>query len=305
MRTRWVVLTLAAMLFGAIAGSLLSPQPTDAVAREIIELQQQVSQLLQGQQDMRTALDTNNATLKTLVQQSLDGVNSMNRQMGTLQQTFQQAQANGGNNLDSVTQATQSLSGNMQDLHALVVKLQQQVTDVQSHLQSIDAKVTALQPATPGAGSPTGQNDAPGAPVPAQPAVSSQTLYQNAMRDFTTGTYDMARQEFSDFLKNFPNDDLAPDAQYYLGQIAYQQGNYKDAIAAYDDFLADYPKSAKSEDCLYNKALAELALGMKTAGTRDLRDLVRRYPNTDTAQRAEAKLRQLGATTTRTRSSQR
>ena len=42
----------------------------------MIELQQQVSQLLQGQQDLRSAVDTNNATLKTLVQQSLDGVNS-------------------------------------------------------------------------------------------------------------------------------------------------------------------------------------------------------------------------------------
>jgi len=291
------------MLVGVLAGSLLSPQPTDAVAKEIIELQQQVSQLLQGQQDMRTTIVTNNATLKTLVQQSLDAANSINRQMGGLQQTVQQAQANTGNNVDSFTQQAQGISSNMQDLRAQVVKLQQQVTDVQNRLQSIDAKVSA-QPAAPGAGSPAGANGAPGGSALNVPPISSQTLYDNALRDFTTSKYDMAHQEFSDFLKNFPNDDLAPNAQYYLGQVAYQQGNYKDAIGAYDDFLANYPKNSKAADCLYNKALSELALKMNASGTRDLHEIVRRFPGTENAQRAQDKLRQIGAAG-RTRSSQR
>ena len=72
---------LAAMFFGALGGAIFSPQPAGAVSREIVELQQQVSQLLQGQQDLRSAVDTNSATLKTLVQQSLDSVNKLNRQM--------------------------------------------------------------------------------------------------------------------------------------------------------------------------------------------------------------------------------
>lgn len=302
MRTRWVVLTIAAMIFGAVAGSLLTPPPANAVAKEIVELQQQVSQLLQGQQDMRHAMDTNNATLATLVRQSLDAANQVNHQMGALQQVVQQGQANSGNNLDSFNQATQGLSGNMQDLRGLVVKLQQQLSDVQNHLQSIDGKLSTMQPATPATGAPA--NGASGGSASNMPPISSQTLYDNALRDFTTGKYDMAHQEFTDFLKNFPNDDLAANAQYYLGQVAYQQGSYKDAIAAYDDFLANYPKSSKVGDCLYNKALSELALKMNASGTRDLREVVRRFPGTDTAQRAQDKLHQITAAS-RTRTSPR
>ena len=85
MRIRWVVLTFAAVLLGAIAGAMLAPQPAGAVSRDMIELQQQVAQLLQGQQDMRSAMDSNNATIKTLVQQSLDSVNKLSAEMSSVQ----------------------------------------------------------------------------------------------------------------------------------------------------------------------------------------------------------------------------
>ena len=297
------------MLFGALAGSLLTPPPANAVAKEIVELQQQVQQLLQGQQDMRTALDANSATIKTLVQQSLDGVNQVNHQMGTLQQTVQQVQANTGNSIDSMTQSTQGLSGNLQDIRALVVKLQQQLGDVQNHLQSIDAKISTAPGAAAPGGAPTGAGgtggDAANAAPSATPPIAPATLYSNALRDFETGKYDLARQEFSDYAKNFPNDDLASNAQFYLGEVAYQQKNYTDAIAAYDNVLTDYPKSFKAGDSLYKKALSELALKMHAAGIRDLHDVVRRFPGTEDAQRAQEKLREEAAATPRTRSAQR
>ena len=80
------------MFFGALGGAILAPQPAGAVSKEMIQLQQQVAQLLQGQQDLRTAVDTNSATLRTLVQQSLDSVGKMNGEMGVLQKTVQDFQ---------------------------------------------------------------------------------------------------------------------------------------------------------------------------------------------------------------------
>ena len=112
------------------------------MSKEIIELQQQVAQILQGQQDLRSTIDTNNATLKTLVQQSLDSVNKLSGEMGSLQKSVQEVQANTGARIDTMTQQTQGLSDNMQDVQARVGKLSQQLTEVQSVLQSIDSKVS-------------------------------------------------------------------------------------------------------------------------------------------------------------------
>ena len=313
MRAKSVALAIAAVLVGAIGGSMLSPRPTGAVSREIIQLQEQVSQLLQGQQAMRSAIDSNNASMRTLVQQSLDSVNALNAQMGTLQKNVQEATANSSSKIDTMSTQTQGVSDNLQDVQARVGKLATQMNDIQSTLQSIDGRLAGgagpgIAPA-PGTGSGAGAGAPGAAPAGAapngggnglssMPGISSDTLYQNALRDFTTGKYDLARQEFGDYVRQFPSTDLASNAQFYLGEISYQQGEYKDAIAQYNLVLTNYPQSYKQGASLLKKGLAEIELGTKATGIRDLREVVRRFPGTDDARRAQAKLKELGVATT-------
>ncbi len=306
MPTRWIVLVFLAMVLGALGGALLSPQPAGAVSKEMIELQQTVNQILQGQQDLRSAMDGNNAALRTLVQQSLDSVSRLSSDMGSVQKSVQEVQANTGSRLDAMTQQTQGISDNLQDVQARVAKLAQQLNDMQNLMQSIDAKVSGA--GTPGV-TPTnspGASPAPGgAPPPPSvsnlPPISADTLYQNALRDLTSGKYDLARQEFSDYIQNFPTNDLAGNAQFYLGEIAYAQNDFKTAITDYDTVLANYPNGLKLADSLYKKASAEIELGMRASGIRDLHEVVRRFPGSDQARRAQAKLHQLGVPPTAAR----
>jgi len=299
LRTRWIVLVLVAVFCGALGGSLLAPQPAGAVSKEMIELQQTVSQILQAQQDLRSTVDGNNAAIRTLVQQSLDSVNRLSGQMGAVQKSVQEVQANTGSRIDTMTQQTQGLSDNLQDIQARVAKLSQQVTDMQNLLQSIDAKVsggsTIGAPAPAPGGNSGGAAPPPSSAAPNMASISADTLYQNGLRDLTSGKYDLAHQEFSDYIQNFPSNDLAGNAEFYLGEIAYAQNDYKTAIASYDTVLANYPKSFKLAASLLKKASAEIELGMKASGIRDLREVDRRFPGSDEARRAQAKLREVGA----------
>jgi tol-pal system protein YbgF len=304
LRTQWIVIGIAALLIGAAAGSVLAPTPASAESKEMIRMEQQVAQILQNQTDLRSAVDTNYATMRTLVQQSLDATNQLNGQMQALQKAVQEVQANSGSRIDSMSQQQQGLSDNVQDIQARFGKLSQQVTDVQNLLQSIDAKVSGGGNGVP---SPSGSGAAAPAPGPGasnfappsgMPPISSDTLYQNALRDFTSGNYDLSRQEFSDYIKHFPQNDLASNAQFYLGEVAYAQGNFKDAMAQYDNVLVNYPKSFKLAASLLKKGMAELELGMKSAATKDLREVSRRFPGSDESRRANAKLKEIGATAT-------
>jgi tol-pal system protein YbgF len=313
LRTRWLVLALAAVLIGALGGAMLTAKPTGAVSKDMVQLQEQVSQLLQGQRDLRSAIDSNNATLRTLVQQSLDATNQLNSQMGLLQKNVQEATASSGSRIDTMSTQTQGLSDNLQDVQARVAKLGQQMNDIQGLLQSIDGKISGgtsnaqngFSPTPgPGAAQSPQQNPAssqpaqPGNSVPSMPAISADTLYQNALRDFSTGKYDLARQEFNDYVKTFPSNDLASNAQFYLGEISYAQGDYQDAIAQYEIVIGNYPKSFKLAAAQLKKAFAEVESGMKSTGIRDLREVVRRFPGSDEARRAQAKLKELGAAAT-------
>jgi tol-pal system protein YbgF len=312
LRTRWIVLALSALALGVIGGTMLSPQPARAVNRDMVQLQEQVAQLLQGQQDLRSALDSSNASLKTLVQQQVDSVNHLSAQMSSVEKAVQEVQATSGSRIDTMAQQTQGLSDNLQDVQARVGKLSQQLTDMQNLLQSIDGKVSGGAPAvTPGGMNQGGANPAggpgPGAAsqmpsgggsTPAMAPISADTLYQNALRDYNTGKYDLARQEFSDYIRNFPTNDLASNAQFYLGEIAYAQGDYKGAISAYDNVLTNFPHSFKLADSLLKKGMAEQELGLKTAAMRDFRDVLRRFPGSDASRRAQAKLHEMGVPAT-------
>ena len=318
MRTRSIALAGAAMITGAMLGSMLAPRPTGAVSKEMIQLQEQISQLLQGQQSLRSAVDSNNASLRTLVQQSLDQTNALSARMDALQKSVGESSANDGAKIDGMASQTQGISDNLQDVQARVGKLAAQMNDLQSTLQSIDGRLAggAVPTAAPVGGSgagagappPTGGGMSNGAPSAASaPSAgppgglagpASDTLYQNALRDFTTGKYDMAQQEFGDYVKNYPNTDLASNAQFYIGEISYQQGDYKDAITQYNLVLNNYPQSYKLSASLLKKGMAELELGMKATGIRDLKEVVRRFPGSDESRRASAKLKELGVSAT-------
>src|SRR6266699_2584642 len=142
---------------------------------------------------------------------------------------------------------------------------------------------------------------APPLPPPPPGAPSADTLYSNGLRDITSGKYDLARSEFQDYLKYYAETDLASNAQFYLGEIAYSQKNLELAVAEYEKVLNNYPKSSKLAPARLKKGMALIDLGQKTGGVRELREVVKRYPGTDEDRRARAKLKELGVPITATR----
>jgi tol-pal system protein YbgF len=301
MRLRNIAAFGAALFAGAIAGSLIGPRPAEAVAREIIELQRDVTTLLQGQKDLTTQMTQDHTVIRTLVQQSSDNVDKLNTTMGSLQKSVQDVQANSGARLDTMSTQIQGLSDNLQDIQSRIGKLNQQLVDLQSAVQSIDAKLSGTVPAGASpAPSPASTKPSPsGGATASSPAASSlapnaDTLYSNGLRDITSGRYDLARSEFQDYLRYYGNTDLASNAQFYLGEIAYAQKRYSEAVTEYDKVLNNYPKSFKLASALFKKGMALLEVGQRTSGVRELREVIKRYPGTEEERRARAKLKELG-----------
>jgi tol-pal system protein YbgF len=137
--------------------------------------------------------------------------------------------------------------------------------------------------------------------VPPSGAPSADTLYSNGLRDITGGKYDLARSEFQEYLKYYGATDLASNAQFYLGEIAYSQKNYEQAVGEYEKVLTNYPKSFKLAPAQLKKGMALIELGQKASGVRELREVVKRYPGTEEDRRARAKLKELGVPLSPTR----
>ncbi len=308
MRGRGIAITSVAVVAALVLGALLSPPPADAVAKEIIQLQQQVAILLQNQQSMQNQMTQNFAVLKTLLGQSVDSQNQLTSTMGSLQKTIQEMQANNNSQTNSMSSQVQAISGTLEDMEARMGKLSSQLATAQNSLQSLDAKVTALSPTPPqpaadgAAGNPTaarGQPGQPGAGPSATPTASgppppADLLYTNALRDFTSGSYTLSGQEFRQYLQYYPQTDLASNAYFYLGEIAYAQGRFPDAIGEYNQVLNHFPHSFKRADARLKKAYALLKLKENGSAIAELRRVIRENPGTEQARMAEARLRELG-----------
>ena len=279
---------------GFCAGVMYAPAPAGAASREIIQLQQDVSRLIDAQNNLQTSVEQKHAVLKTLLEQSLDGVNRLNTSMGAMSQTVQQVQANTGSRLDAMGTQLQAMVDNMDELKSRLAKLNQQMADTQSALQSIDAKLgggaVPGQPAQPTGAGGTAAQPASAAPSPAD------VLYPTAKRDLDTGKADLARQEFQDYLKYYGETELAGNAQFYLGEISRHDGDYPSAVDSYDRVLQNYPKSIKAAGARLGKGMSLLAMGQKPAALRELREVIRRHPGTPEARTAAQTLKQLGAT---------
>src|SRR5271165_2963591 len=206
----------------AAALILATSTPAMAVSKEIIQLQTQVQSLQDQVARMQQSIDMNMGAMRNLIEQSADSVNKMNAAVNELQNKMQ------GQITDSNARIEQ-LSGQVQSLHDSVDELKSRLAKVSKQLDSMQGGGQNLAAGQPGiATAPAGSADAgAGANANAPPP---DTLYNNALRDYNSGKYDLASGEFGDYLKYYSNTDLAGNAQFYLADIEYRQGNFEAAV---------------------------------------------------------------------------
>ena len=291
------------LLVAVAAAALLAPMPAHAASKEIIELQTQVQQLVDMVQRLQSTLDSRFGVLQHLVEQTADNANQMTATVNALQQKINaQTEATGGK-LDTVSGQVQSLNDSLDELKTRVAKLDKSVQDLQSQLQNIQSQPQQVAV-------PTGT--APGANLRAHPCRMVRSLqggspaamqqqappladtYQAAVRDYNSAHYEVAAGEFQDVLRYYPNDDLAGNAQFYLGEIAYRQQNYPDAVKAYNAVLEGFPGSPKAPAAQLRKGLALIAENKRDTGIHELRALIQRHPQTPEAAQARSKLNAMG-----------
>src|SRR5512147_2930469 len=252
--------------------------PAFPVAKEIIQLQTQVQALQDQMARMQQSFDERMGVMRQLIEGTTDKMNQINAGMTDLQRTLKQQQADGGTRVDQLSGQIQALNDSVDELKARIGKIANQ----------LDAMQNAQTTLAPGA-------------VPAQPGQAQQqapppdVLYNNALRDYNAAKYDLASQEFSDYIKFYSNTDLAGNAQFYLADLAYRQGNYEEAVKQYDKVLEQYPGGNKAPAAQLKKGFALLELGRRNDGVRELNSLVRRYPRSLEADQARKRLASLGA----------
>ena len=75
-------------------------------------------------------------------------------------------------------------------------------------------------------------------------------LYNLARQKLDQGQPAKARELLQDFLSRYPKDELAANAQYWLGETYYAEKKWNDAIVEFQKVIKDYKGSDKAPDAL-------------------------------------------------------
>ena len=253
--------------------------------KDIIALQTQVQQLSDQLARLQQSNDERFGAMRSLLEQNTDTINRVANSLDAISHSLATATTDQGSKVDQVSSQVQSLHDSVDELKARMAQISKQLNDMQSALQNVQA---------PPSGQPT-----PGQTQPQQPqAPPPDVLYNQALSDYNAGKYPLSSQEFGDYIKYYGNTDLAGNAQFYLADIEYRNGNYQQAVQDYDKVLEEYPSGNKAAAAQLKKGYALLQLDQRDAGVRELRSLIARYPKSLEAQQARERLHTLGVATT-------
>jgi tol-pal system protein YbgF len=111
------------------------------------------------------------------------------------------------------------------------------------------------------------------------PPGNSKQLYETAYGYLLQRDYGAAETAFEEFLRRYPNDPLAGNAQYWLGESLYVRGQYRAAANAFLKGYQGYSKSSKAPDSLLKLAMSLQRLGQKEAACSSFGELTTKFPN--------------------------
>jgi TolA-binding protein len=286
MRSLWVGLFVLCLL----------PASSFAQKREFVELQRDVAALQDQVRNLDRSSSENMGKVTALLQQAIDNIAKLNTTVAVLDAAMRDRDksvaapvANVGAKVDQMASGFEAMRVSVDDMNSRLGKLQQNMVDLQNTIKVIQAPPALPAPSSPGGG--------PGAAAAGQSCPNSDTLYSSAMSDKNGGKDDLALQEFNDYLTCYGSTVMAPNAQYYIGEVLYNRKDYENGLKAFDMVLERYPENNKTLDAMYMKGRTLVQLNEKTKGAEEFRAVYAKSPRSELGLKAKAQLTSMGLST--------
>jgi tol-pal system protein YbgF len=249
---------------------------------ELVRLQSDVLTLQNQLRLLENSFNEQIQGLKSLVVQLNDQIGVSNQLLGKMAASLEGGTQGQKTDTQAILQEVRSLKARVDDTATTLSALALQVSEMK--VQSKAMSERAYQSA---------------AGDPAALSLSADTIFNEAYSDLVQGNFDLAIEGFSAFIKSFPSNDKADDAQYNIGEAYYNSRKLQQAIAAFTRVIDDYPNADKVASAYFKRGKAEVALGENENAIEDFKLIVQKYPAAAEASLAKTELENLGVNLSR------
>ncbi|QLF71179.1 tol-pal system protein YbgF [Peteryoungia desertarenae] len=112
---------------------------------------------------------------------------------------------------------------------------------------------------------------------------SENDVYQVAYAHVLSGDYALAENEFRQFIERFPNSQRVADANFWLGEAQFSQGNFNEAAKTFLNAHQTYGSSPKAPEMLLKLGMSLAALENVETACATMREVTKRYPKASRA----------------------
>jgi tol-pal system protein YbgF len=266
-----------------------------ALQRDVVVLEDRLIDL----ENQNMALQRQSSKLQQQLQQELK---SLNNDSQSSEKNLRSQYATMNVSLESVQDEIRAVSGRIEEMDHAVNRKMGDFEKIGGRLDELKISVAKLEKrldgielylnfdekgAPPNGGPPTpqGQKNVT--------ADSAQQLYDNAKQAYDNSQLDKARQGFAQLIQSYPKSENADNAQFWIGESYYREKWYEKAILEYQTVIEKYPKGNKVPAAMLKQGMAFIQLGDKSNARLILKELEKKFPQTNEAKIATTKLKEL------------
>ncbi|TDX29011.1 tol-pal system protein YbgF [Modicisalibacter xianhensis] len=195
------------------------------------------------------------------------------------------------NQLQENQRQIQELRGQVEELR---YQLEQQRKLAQERYLELEERIAAGVSQTGAAGATQSGGDPDAANAMQGSSQDGQQAYQAAFQKVQGRDFDAAIAAFNDFVQQYPNSPLRANAYYWLGELYSSRSELEPAAQAFTTVIDQYPQSNKVPDALYKLGLLKARQGQPEASKQLLTRVRQEYPESNAASMAGDFLNQSG-----------
>jgi tol-pal system protein YbgF len=259
----YILLILLAVIFLPLTAAAQSKEQREKIDRMATQIEDLKTELVLLQRTTQTMQDTFNKTmgeLNTLIVQMSDNIS-------TIRRATEAASTRGG---DVVTQVT-SMGERITATNERMERLSQQFAQLKKLIEDIP-KQPVIGQITPG---------------------NADQLFAAAYGDYSRGNYELALQEFGQYVETYPGSEMVDNAQYWIGEILYAQKKLPEASAAFEKVRVISPSGDKTALALYKRGMVLLDMGRREEAVAQFLMVWKDYSKTKEGQDAFQKLQEI------------
>lgn len=267
----------------------------DRLVKENAELKTRLSALEAGG-GIRTELDA----MKRSVAEANAGIEGLRHELSFAKGSAEEAgleRARVKEALDSVKSSIRSTDERLKSLEKASAEDAESIASIRSAIDNNDRKLGDLKEAIASVEKKAlAAAEASATRAPAQDSKKGEepeAMYARGYKETVDKDYAKAAETFKSFLASYSGHKLAPNAQYWLGEVYYARGDWELAILEFDRAVKKYPESEKVPAAILKEALSFEKLGSKKEARVLLNEVMERFPKSPEAKLAKKRLESL------------